>query len=191
MSVDDRLRQGLGANATAFEPEVETSLGDVRRRNRRVGQVRAARVGGLVAAVAAVVAVVAVALPSGVPRDRPPTPSVSAPSPTADLFSRYTADVTRPQRLAGRWVLELRGNGSVVVTPPDGYAGVVSGTIFTADRARLRINLFAQDVCADLGNGEYLWSRKGDRLALTATHDSCQARTEFFSANEWVQVAQP
>jgi hypothetical protein len=116
---------------------------------------------------------------------------VTAPSPTADLFSRYAADVVRPQRLAGRWVLELRGNGSVLVTPPDGYAGVVTGTIFTADRERLRINLFAQDVCADLGNGEYRWSRQGDRLLLTATHDPCQARTRFFSDNEWVEVSQP
>ncbi len=49
MSVDDRLRQGLGANATAFEPEVETRLDDVRRRGRRAGRVRMARAGGLVA----------------------------------------------------------------------------------------------------------------------------------------------
>ena len=80
---------------------------------------------------------------------------MTRPSPTAELFGSYQADVTRPQRLAGRWGLELRGNGSVVVTAPAGYAGVVSGTIFTADRSRLRINLFAQDVCSDLGNGEY------------------------------------
>ena len=49
-----------------------------------------------------------------------------------------------------------------MVTPPDGYAGVVSGTLFTADASRLRTNLFAQDVCADLGNGEFSWTRLGD-----------------------------
>ncbi len=79
----------------------------------------------------------------------------------------------------------------MVVTAPAGYAGVVSGTIFTADRARLRINLFAQDVCSDLGNGEYAWSRAGDRLVLAVSDDPCDARVRFFSDNEWVEVSQP
>lgn len=191
MSVDDRLRQGLGANATTFEPAVETSLDVVRRRGRRAGRARMARAGGLVAAAAAAAVLVTVVVRPGVLEDRSPAPSVAAPSPTADLFNRYEADVTRPRSLAGRWGIELSGNGSAIVTPPDGYAGVVSGTIFTADRARLRINLFAQDVCADLGNGEYVWSRDGDRLVLAISNDSCEARTRFFSDNEWVEVPQP
>ncbi len=191
MSVDDRLRHGLGANATAFEPEVETSLDAVRRRGRRAARARLARAGGLVVAAAATAVLVAVVVRPGVPDDRSPAPPVIAPSPTAELFNRYEADVTRPRSLAGRWGLELTGNGSATVTPPDGYAGVVSGTIFTADRARLRINLFAQDVCADLGNGEYAWSREGDRLVLAVSNDSCAARTRFFSDNEWVEVSQP
>jgi len=188
MSVDDRLRQGLSANATTFEPAVETSLDAVRRRGRRAGRARMARAGGLVAATTAAAFLVAVVVRPGVVEDRSPAPSMAEPSPTADLFSRYEADVTRPRRLAGRWAIELSGNGSAIVTPPDGYAGVVSGTIFTADRARLRINLFAQDVCADLGNGEYDWSREGDRLVLAVSNDSCEARARFFSDNEWVEV---
>ena len=191
MSVDDRLRRGLGANATAFEPAVETSLDAVRRRGRRAGRVRMARAGGMVAAAAAAAILAAVVVRPEPLEDRSPAPPVTAPSPTADLFSRYEADVTRPRSLAGRWGIELSGNGSVTVTPPDGYAGVVSGTIFTADRARLRINLFAQDVCADRANGEYVWSRDGDRLVLAVTNDSCAARTRFLSDNEWVEVPRP
>ena len=101
-----------------------------------------------------------------------------APSPTAPLFGSYEADVTRPARLAGHWVLEFDGNGTVLVTPPDGYAGVVSGTLFTADASRLRTNLFAQDVCADLGNGEFSWTRQGARLALAPSDEPCAARSE-------------
>jgi hypothetical protein len=190
MSVEDRLRQGLRANATAFDPAVESSLDVVRRRGRRTGRARMARAGGVVAAVAAAAALVAIAVQTGVPEDRSPAPSVSSPSSTADLFSRYEAEVTHPQGLAGRWVLELRGNGSALVIPPGGYAGVVSGTIFTADRARLRINLFAQDVCADSGDGEYAWSREGDRLVFTVSNDSCGSRTRFFADNEWVEISQ-
>lgn len=191
MSVDDRLRQGLGANASTFEPAVETSLDAVRRRGRRAGHARMARAGGLAAAAAAAAALVAVVVRPEVVEDRSTAPPVAATSPTADLFSRYEADVTRPRSLAGRWTLELSGNGSAIVTPPDGYAGVVSGTIFTADRERLRINLFVQDVCADVGNGEYAWSRDGDRLVLAVSNDSCEARTRFFSDNEWAEVLQP
>lgn len=191
MSVDDRLREGLGANATTFEPAVEASLDAVRRRGRRAVRARMARAGGFVVAAAAAAVLVAVAIRPGVPEDRSPAPPVAAPSPTAELFSRYEADVTRPRSLAGRWGIELSGNGSAIVTPPDGYAGVVSGTIFTADRERLRINLFAQDVCADLGNGEYAWSRDGDRLVLAVSNDSCGARARFFSDNAWVDVLQP
>lgn len=189
MSVDDRLRQGLSANAVTFEPGVETSLDAVRRRGRRASRARMVRAGGLAAAAAAFL--VAIVVRPGVLEDRSPAPSVPVPSSTADLFNRYEAEVTRPRSLAGRWAVELSGNGSAIVTPPDGYAGVVSGTIFTADRARLRINLFAQDVCADLGNGEYVWSRDNDRLVLALSNDLCEARTRFFSDNEWVEVSQP
>jgi len=196
MSVDDRLRQGLRANATAFEPVVERSLADVRRRSRRAGRARMTRAGAPVVAAAAVAALLAVVTRPGVLTDRVPAPSVTtpsstAPSPTAHLFNRYEADVTRPRPLAGHWSIELRGNGSVLVIPPDGYAGVVSATIFTADQNRLRINLFAQDVCADQGDdGEYLWSRDGDRLVLDVSRDSCAPRALFFADNEWV-VSKP
>ena len=188
MSVDDRLRQGLGANAAAFEPEVERHLDDVRRRGRRAVRFRMARTGTAVVAVAAAAALVAVLVRPGASEDPAPAPPAVGTSPTAELFRSYRADVTRPQRLAGRWGLELQGNGSVLVTAPAGYAGVISGTIFTADRSRLRINLFAQDVCSDLGNGEYDWSRVGDRLVLEVSNDPCVARARFFSDNEWVEV---
>jgi hypothetical protein len=186
MSVDERLRRGLEANASALVPKVETSLLDVRRRGRRADRARMARAGVLIVAAAACVTFV---VRSAAPDDRPTAPSASAPTSTADLFGRYEADIARPPRLAGHWAVELRASGSAVVTAPDGYAGVVSGTIFTADRVRLRINLFAQDVCANLGDGEYVWARAGDRLVLAVSNDLCQARIQFFSQNKWVEVA--
>ena len=188
MSVDDRLRAGLGANATAFQPTVETGLEKVRGRGRRgrATRVAVAVAVGLVAA--AGVAVLVVARPDV---SEPPGPVTPAPSPTAPLFGSYEADVTRPARLAGHWVLEFDGNGTVLVTPPDGYAGVVSGTLFTADASRLRTNLFAQDVCADLGNGEFSWTRQGARLALGRSDEPCAARSEFLTENTWVAVSEP
>ena len=112
MSVDDRLRQGLGANAAAFEPEVETSLDDVRRRGRRAGRAGwHAR-----AAWSSRPRLPRPSWPSscgpGLPEDRSPArrwqrrhrqPSCSAATGRSDA----------PAALAGRWGLELRGNGSV------------------------------------------------------------------------------
>jgi hypothetical protein len=186
MSVDDRLRAGLRANATALQPEVESGLDEVQRRGRGRRAARVAVAAGLVAAAA--VAVLLVAGP--VLSDRPP-PVKPAPSPTAALFGRYESEVTRPARLAGHWVLEFDENGSVLVSPPDGYAGVVSGTLFTADASRLRTNLFSQDVCADLGNGGFFWTRPGARLALADNDEPCAARSQFLTENTWVAVSEP
>ena len=186
MSVDDRLRAGLRANATALEPAVESGLDEVRGRRGRAARVAVAA--GLVAAAAAVGVLVIVAWPDGV--DRPP-PATSPTSPTAVLFDRYESDVTRPARLSGRWVLEFAGNGTVRVIPPEGYSGVVSGTVFTADASRLRTNLFAQDVCADLGNGEFSWTRSGARLALADSDEPCAARSQFLTQNTWIAVSEP
>ena len=186
MSVDDRLRAGLAANAMAFQPAVESSLDQVRDRGRRSLVARAAVAAGLVAAVAA--AVLLVPWPDTTDQPAPVTP---APSPTAELFGRYESEVTRPGRLAGVWVLEFEGNGTVVVTPPFGYAGVVSGTLFAADSTTLRTNLFGQDVCADLSNGEYSWTRDGARLALAERDEPCPARGRFFTNNAWITISEP
>jgi len=185
MSVDERLRAGLAANAMTFQPAVESRLEEARGRGRRR---RATRVAvALVAAASATV--LAVSFPHESDRLPPAAPDTS-PSPTTELFGRYEADVIRPGRLSGHWVLEFVGNGTVQVTPPDGYAGVVSGTLFTADGTTLQINLFAQDECADLANGEFSWSRQGPRLMLREALDACAARRLFFTENDWVETSE-
>ena len=186
MSVDDRLRSGMIANATAHQPAVESSLDKVRGRGRRGQTARLLMAAGSVAAVSTTVLVVA--WPDPPDQSRPATP---APSPTSALFGRYESEVRAPAQLAGRWVLELGGNGTITVTPPTGYAGIVSGTLLSADDTTLRTNLFTQDVCEDLGNGEFRWAREGDRLTLRRSEDPCAPRRTFFTRNRWVAVSGP
>lgn len=186
MSVDDRIRAGLSANAAAFQPVVESSLDAVRGRGRRGRGARVTVATGLVAAASA--AVLVLAWPDA---SEQPSPVSPVPSPTSELFGRYESEVTQPGRLAGHWVLEFDGNGTLLVTPPDRYTGVVSGTLFTADGTTLRTNLFAQDVCADLGNGDFSWTREGLRLALAENDEPCAARGQFFTGNAWVAVSEP
>lgn len=186
MSVDDRIRAGLIANAATFQPEVESSLDAVRGRGRRGRGALVAVVASLVAAASA--AVLVLTWPQA---SEQPSPVLPAPSPTSELFDRYESEVTQPERLAGHWVLEFDGNGTLLVTPPDRYSGVVSGTLFTADGPTLRTNLFSQDVCADLGNGDFSWIREGARLALAENNEPCAARGKFFTGNAWIAVSEP
>ena len=79
MSVDDRLRAGLEANAVDFLPEGEARLAQVHTRLRRR---RALQGSAAVASVAAAVAVIAVVSSSRPPADREepvpqPTPTVT------------------------------------------------------------------------------------------------------------------
>jgi hypothetical protein len=187
MSVDDRLRTGLAKNATTFQLEVESNLDKLRASGRRRRATRVAVAAALVAGAAATVLVVAL---SNAPDQLPPATPDTSPSPTTELFGGYEAEVTRPSRLTGHWVLEFVGNGTVLVTPPDGYTGVVSGTLFTADDTTLRINLFAQDVCSGHDTGEFSWSREGPQLLLETSQDACAARRQFFTENDWVEVSQ-
>lgn len=194
MSIDDRLRGGMTANATAHQPTVESSLEQVRGRGRRSHSRRLLIAAGSVAAVSATVLVVA--WPHATDRSGPIAPAPSpkvlpTASPTSALFDRYESDVSSPAQLAGHWVLELDGNGTVTVIPPNHYAGVVSGTLLSADDTILRTNLFAQDVCADLGNGEFQWTREGARLALRESDDPCALRRTFFTENRWVADPEP
>ena len=122
---------------------------------------------------------------------RPAWPVTPVPSPTSELFGRYESDVTQPRGLAGHWVLEFDGTGALLVTPPDRYPGVVSGTLFTADGTTLRTNLFSQDVCSDLGDGDFSWTREGARLALAENIEPCGARGRFFTDNPWIAVHGP
>lgn len=185
MSVEDRIRRGMAANAAAHQPAVETSLDRVRGRARLR---RALSVTGAAAAVAAVTTIAVAAWPSPPPADTPAAPDRS---PTSALFGRYAADVTTPARLAGHWVLTFHGDGTLAVEPPHGYSGVVSGTLFTADEQTFRTNLFAQDVCADGGNGAVAWARAGQRLVLRGSDDPCVARQHFFTTSEWSVIPQP
>ena len=87
MSVEDRLRRGLEANAVAFLPEGEARLAVVHRRHRaRTGVLAACSVAAVVAVVVA--ATVAGALLSGPDRSRSTEP-VQQPSPVVTPGNAY------------------------------------------------------------------------------------------------------
>ena len=189
MSVDDRLRAGLRANATAFEPAVESGLDEV------PGPSRTRRAGGGGGRTGRGRSRCRRSWSSSPPADGPWTGLAPATSPT--VADRCAVRPLRVRRDAASPSVGAMGAGVRGATarswssPPEGYAGVVSGTMFTADASRLRTNLFAQDVCADLGNGEFSWTRSEARLALADSDEPCAARSQFLTENNWVAVSEP
>jgi hypothetical protein len=192
MSVDDRLRSALRDQADGFVPQVEESLDRVRARGRRERWRTSAVV--VAAPVAAAAAVAAAVLAVDVPRQQDPLPvdrptasvtDSATDAPPAPLRGTIIGAVERPDALAGRWSLELNGNGSLDVSPPAGFGGDLSGSAFTADGTSFRTSLFGRDLCAEDGTGIYSWLRVGDRIEFQTVSDTCAARARFLTQTAW------
>ena len=143
MSVEDRLRNGLARNAASFEPDTESTLERVVSRTRRRSHRRRLVVGfaGVAAAAAAVVGLVLVQRPHDEIRTAAePEQTTEGTGPVVQaLTGRFEATVDDDARgelpfdIAGRWVIELDADGSMQVTAPDTYTGVVSGGVVPGD----------------------------------------------------------
>jgi hypothetical protein len=198
MSVDERVRGALRDQADAFVPQVEDALDRVHARGRRSRWRGAAvAVAGSAAAVAAIVGAMAALDESphdGATSTEQPATSVSATetdTPIPPLRGTITADVDQPVVLAGRWTLRLNGNGSIDASPPTGFGGEVSGSVFTADGSSFRTTLFGDDLCAGDGSGIYSWLRVGDQVEFQALSDTCAARSSFFADSTWTVSTGP
>lgn len=188
MSVDDRLRTGLAANASSLEPEVERRLSAVRARDRRRRAVRWSA-GLAVAAASTAAALVLLDGPGGTPEPLRPvqTPSGSASPQSALLTGEYAGRLTGPGDLAGRWVLRFDAAGTLDVTAPAAYEGVLSGVLFEATDD-FRTNLFQQDTCVNQGLGRYSWQRSGRRLTFAVLDDPCASRVRLLDGVRWREV---
>lgn len=188
MSVDERLRSALRDQADTFGPPVEAALERTRSRGRAARWRTAA---GALVGTAAVAAAVVGTYPwlevSG-PRDTNVAVEPTATDPTTaavPLRGGIESVVTAPDRLAGRWVLQLNGNGTMDVRPPAEFSGDVTGALFTADSSNFRTTLFQQDVCTDDGTGIYVWLRAGEGIEFDVVSDPCAARRQFFEESSW------
>jgi hypothetical protein len=189
MSVEDRLRSGLTADADLVAPRAEDLLGEVRRRHRRG---RAARwAGASIAAVAMVAATVGVVLL--VPEVLPGRgPDVGA-SPRSSLVGDYTVAVgagaaARREDMTGRWRVSMTSEGRMLIQPPPGFPGATSGASYAVDDDELTTNaLVDQPGCQAEPSGRYRWALSGTALELTALEDRCRARRVLFGGT-WSRI---
>ena len=188
MSVEDRLRAGLAANAAqGVDPDVEQLLLQVLERGRwRRGRRWAAVATGV--AVACTAVALAVAARWGAD-DGPPRP---ATTPSVHVSpGRYAGLVPAlpgAPDASGRWTLDFDARGGLTVTAPPGYTRDRAGTQGEIDGDRLRTTLFQHDLCLGQPAGTYTVERLAEHLTLTRLQDPCAARSTLLGATSWLST---
>ena len=192
MPVERRIREGFERNADVLDPQVEAMLATIVSRTHRRVLVR--RVSSAIAVTIVVVAVLALG-PRALDALRSVRQTVPAnvphPSATIPAFDQmagtYSTTVTAEGATAGAWTMQLRPDGTMVISAPSAYAGAVSGFQFDLSGDRFRTNAFIGDLCSGLAPGLYRWQRAGGALMLTPIQDDCAARAAVFSSHPWRQ----
>ena len=83
--------------------------------------------------------------------------------------------------------LARNDEGVLALTGPAG-GPATDGVAYTVAADRLRVNAFANDLCATLDAGVYRWTVAGGALTLDVVSDPCGARTAVF-AGRWTAGA--
>jgi hypothetical protein len=198
---DQRLRAGLAAAAETVEPEIAALLDQVSARGRR-HQTR----GRVLLVVAAALAVVG-GLSVGVALTGPHAPgpagpgvssasTASSPQSIAQLPGTYRAVIPPgetmiidSEHLAGAWQLTFRTDGTVDVTGPAGYSGILTGVTWRSLGDLIELDLFGKDICKDDLPGTYRWTRTPDGLRWeTASDHGCAARSNLLTNRLWAVV---
>jgi hypothetical protein len=190
MSLDRRLREGVGRMTAGIDPDVERHLHTSLRSGRRRILVR--RASSIVGAMGAI-ALIAVVGPRLIDWLELGSRPASRPSPSAigagTIAGTYTLtveagpEVVDALGLAGEWTFELLADGSMAISPPPGLAVAAEHT-FTISDGRFITSAFANDLCNEAEGqghalGTYGIELVGEDLVLDAQNDFCLARVEI------------
>jgi hypothetical protein len=192
MSVDQRLRTGLHRSADAVEvsdADAVTALRTVRARDRRRSRIRRRIQFGAIPAVAAGLAAAAFLAPHVPWTDPQPQPSDAEPGSVVGV---YVVDVAPPANvagrdLAGRWLVDLKADGTVVLDPPPDYSGMTNGA-YVEEPSTLKTDILGDlPGCQQDGQylGTYQWAQDDDGLSMTALADTCAPRVHLLTAQKW------
>ena len=187
MSIDRRLRSGLQRSAEAIRSDVSGALQAVERRARRqrrvVAMARLATVAA-VTVVAVIVGTVAVHRLSNVGTDVLP-----AGQPAGRYVVNVPAsDLARQHGMEGQWVVILRPDGVLQLTPPAAFTDNPYGASYQIDGDVLRTNAFISSPGCQRSSdqvGTYRWLRTATELNFTIVADACDARRLLFGGQTW------
>jgi hypothetical protein len=177
---------GLDQAAQIGRADALAGLMDATMRGRRARVVRRRATIG-VAALALVAISLASVVTAGELRDQRRASPASNP---AAILGTYSADLAAAPAgttgFVGRWTLDLRGDGTLDVVAPSGYTGISTGFHYSTNGDRVRVDLFAQDVCTGQPVGTYIWHRDVVGLHLTTVSDPCAARAALLTGRTWM-----
>jgi hypothetical protein len=182
MSIDDRMRAGLAANAELLPPPVEEHLDAVRRRHRHRtrGRVLLAVAASVVLAVAAPLTVRSIVGTGPEPAEPAPSPSLTGSYRVVVRGAGATADMT------GSWTVTLGADGQVQLkAPADASLVADEGLHYQVRGDVLTTNLFLDRVGCQRGDppvGAYEFAVSGTRASFTTLSDVCEPRVLLFSS---------
>jgi hypothetical protein len=188
MSADQRLRQGLAANADRIvagldASDVAASLTAVRAAGHRRRRRRTFGIAAMTGAVAvAVVALVVLLVPRFTSTHSTPVPLAG---PAAIAGTWRTAVATDAKGEAGAWTITLFADGRAVPDPPAGFAGSSEPFAFSLQGQVFRTDAFSNDACADLPAGRYAVLRAGNTMTFIKVSDDCAVRASLFAGQQW------
>jgi hypothetical protein len=202
MSFDQRVRRGLERAADgAQRVDVERSLSRVLARRRR--RVTARRSTVAVAAVALAVVTVTVVPnvldPSSGRRDAPDVVAPAGePEGRADASSpagTYAVDVgdsplAEEHGMTGRWVIELRADGTVEMAAPPTFRGPTSGISYRTQGDTIRVDAFVSDPLCTVSQavepiGTYRWTLTAESLGMVPVAETCDVRRLLLAGQTW------
>ena len=194
MSLDIRLRGGLGRSSSAIEePFIDHVLDGVVTRGRRRRRVRRVAAGMLaLAALAAAVVVAPRALDAirSLGETRPASPQ----DLMRQIAGTYTIEVDRSDSaiealdMAGTWTISMLPTGAMMITPPPAYLrswDQPTGDVFTVAADTIRTNALGRLCTSSIGT--YTWFLHDERLTLAPVTDDCAARRALFTNTTWVR----
>jgi hypothetical protein len=190
--MDRRIREGLNRTAEGMELDPLVLLRDATGRGNRVLRRRRQLV--VLGGITAIVVLAALVMLPLTQRDHTPV-QLAEPRHASRLSGSFTRTVTgtagavQTGHLAGPWTLQFVGGGTARVQAPQTFQGIRSGVSFLQNGDRVRIDIFAQDLCAAQPVGSYRWTDTGDRLRFTNVNDTCKARIGLLTGGSWLRVS--
>ena len=183
--IDRTIAERLGSLAVSAPQTAPLGLTEAVRLGRR-SRARRARAGVLAAALVLVLVPLA-AVTVGWPllHSDQATPAASASPLRGAYFTQLATSPAGTHGMTGRWGLAFHDDGTLGVSAPPGYSGILTGFHYSRSGEAVRVDLFTQDLCADLRIGAYAWARTATGVRFSVVDDACAPRVAFLTGRTW------